>query len=114
MHYGRYVDDFFVVSADRDWLHRLISPVRRFAMQSLGLTLHEGKTQICDVRYGVEFLGTTVKPFHNVAGRVALRRMTPKIRQCMQNIPLSNESLVSFGGLLCHGKNYHKIKQLLQ
>ncbi len=114
VHYGRYVDDFFVVSADRDWLHRLISPVRRFAMQSLGLALHEGKTQICDVRYGVEFLGATVKPFRSIVSKPALRRMCPKIRQCMQNIPLSNESLVSFGGLLCHGKNYHKIKQLLQ
>ncbi len=114
VHYGRYVDDFFVVSADREWLCSLISEVRLFVGQSLGLALHEGKTQIIPARQGVEFLGASVKPFHTVAGRVAIRRMRPKIKQSIQNIPLSNESLISFGELLCHGKNYRKIKQLLQ
>lgn len=114
VHYGRYVDDFFVVSSDREWLRGLIRDVREFVKQSLGLTLHEGKTQICNVRYGVEFLGATVKPFHSIVSKSALRRMRPKIRHCLQNIPLSNDSLVSFGGLLCHGNNYQQIKQLLQ
>lgn len=114
VHYGRYVDDFYVVSADREWLRRLIGEVRCFVQQSLGLTLHDGKTQIISVRYGVEFLGAMVKPFHIVAGCVAIRRMRPKIRQCMENVPLSSDSLISYGGLLCHGNNYRIIKQLIQ
>ena len=111
-HYGRYVDDFFVVSTDREWLHSLIADVRCFVKQSLGLTLHEGKTQIINVRYGVEFLGAMVKPHHIVVGRTAYRRMYPKIQHALQNIPQSNSSLISFGGLLCHGTNYGRIKEM--
>ena len=104
------MDDFFVVSADRELRRSLIADVRCFVKQTLGLTLHDGKTQIINVRYGVEFLGAMVKPHHIVLGRTAYRRMCPKIRRALQDIPQSNDSLISFGGLLCHGDNYRKIK----
>ena len=36
---------------------------RDFLRDELGLTLHEGKTVICNVRYGVEYLGAYLKPW---------------------------------------------------
>lgn len=61
-HYGRYVDDFFVVSCDRNWLLGLQGPIMEFLSVRLGLKINNGKTLLCDVRQGVEFLGAFLKP----------------------------------------------------
>ncbi len=79
-HYGRYVDDAYVVSADREYLHRLVVSVRNFLSECLGLTLHEGKLRLCSVRQGVEFLGAYLKPRRRYVSNATLRRMKPKIR----------------------------------
>ena len=42
-YYGRYVDDAFVVSADREWLMRIVPDVQRFLKERLGVELHMGK-----------------------------------------------------------------------
>lgn len=55
-HYGRYVDDCYVVSADKKWLHSLIPKVRTFLKMNLQLTLHEGKISVCPMQFGAVFL----------------------------------------------------------
>ena len=61
-HYGRYVDDFYIVSADRQWLCTLQKPIAAFLRSQLGLEVNNGKTVVRDVRQGVEFLGAYLKP----------------------------------------------------
>jgi len=78
-HYGRYVDDFYIVSADRDWLLGLVPLVREFLLCHLGLELHEGKTIVCDVYHGVSFLGAFLKPRRSYVSSATLRRMSGKI-----------------------------------
>ena len=106
-HYGRYVDDAFVVSCDREWLKSLIPEVRRFLSSELGLTLHDGKLMIRDVRHGVEFLGAYLKPHRNYVSRPTLKRMTRKIA-LLPSRPASQQfaSLNSFLGVLGHYKSY--------
>lgn len=120
-HYGRYVDDFYVVSADRDWLHSLIPKVRMFLLDSLGLELHEGKLRIDNVRQGVEFLGAFLKPWRNYVSDATLFRMKKKIRHLslcyrlfaqnkfmqLQHSLKLRASLNSFCGVLCHYSSYH-------
>lgn len=60
-HYGRYVDDFFVVDTDRDYLKGLIPKISGYLKSELGLNLHPKKISICDYKYGVSFLGVTLK-----------------------------------------------------
>jgi len=78
-HYGRYVDDFYVVSADRDWLLGLVPQVRDYLSGHLGLELQEGKTKVCNVYHGVSFLGAFIKPRRSYVSRSTLRRMNGKI-----------------------------------
>lgn len=78
-HYGRYVDDFFVVSNDREWLRQLIPRVRKFLSDKLSLRLHEGKVRIYDAGYGVEFLGAFLKPYRRYISNSTLRRMKKKL-----------------------------------
>ena len=61
-HYGRYVDDFYVVSADKEYLRHIAKELSDFLNDSLSLEVNDKKTVICDVRQGVPFLGAYLKP----------------------------------------------------
>lgn len=102
-HYGRYVDDFFVVSADRNWLRSLIGDVEMFLQMKLGLCMHRGKLLLSSVRYGVEFLGAYLKPWRMYISNRTLRRMLHKIRASKT---LSHEQWQSFRGVLSHYTQY--------
>jgi len=78
-HYGRYVDDFYVVSKDKTWLTGLVPQIKEFLSSHLGLELHEGKTMICNVYHGVSFLGAFIKPRRSYVSRSTLKRMNGKI-----------------------------------
>lgn len=79
-HYGRYVDDFFIVDSDRQWLRNKIPMIRDFLADNLGLELHEGKVRIYDAMRGVDFLGAFIKPFRNYVSNATLSRMEKKIK----------------------------------
>lgn len=115
-HYGRYVDDSYVVSCDRDYLHSLIPEVRRFLAEELGLSLHDGKLRICDVRQGVEFLGAYLKPHRRYVSNETLRRMESNVHCSLCNVHLLRStpysslfslfsSLNSYLGVLGHYKS---------
>ncbi len=113
-HYGRYVDDFYVVSVDKEWLASLVNKVRTFLVTHLGLTLHAGKQRILDVRMGVEFLGAYLKPWRRYVSNTCLRRMKRKLHALDESVsdmsPLGchetflsvRPSLNSFLGVLSH------------
>lgn len=113
-HYGRYVDDFFVVGADKHWLHSLIPHISAFLLSHLGLALHQGKLRILCVRQGVEFLGAYIKPWRRYVGNSCLRRMTRKLKALNESVsrydPSHHEetylrlraSINSFLGVLSH------------
>ena len=118
-HYGRYVDDAFVVSRDRQWLVGLIPLIRQWLSENLGLELHEGKTKIVDVRRGVEFLGAYVKPGRTYVARQTLSRMERHLVRLHERV-LRGEvtkdelrcSLSSFGGVLGHYASF-RIREVL-
>lgn len=80
-HYGRYVDDSYVVSADRKWLAGLVPQVERYLQGALHLQLHRGKVHLVPARMGVEFLGVFVKPWRNYASHTCLSRLKRGISQ---------------------------------
>lgn len=107
-HYGRYVDDSYVVSADREWLLSIVPQIRRFLEDNLGLELHMGKLHVRDIRQGVEFLGAFVKPYRDYVSNKTLSRM----KQNMSSLDLRNPENVSFSvnsylGVLSHTASYN-------
>ena len=80
-HYGRYVDDFYIVSSDKDKLHWCVGEIRKFLESELALGMNEGKTVIRDVRYGVEFLGVFIKPGRTYISNQCARRIKAKIEE---------------------------------
>ena len=53
--YGRYMDDFYLIHHDKEYLKWCLSCIREM-VESLGLSLN-GKTQIVPFRCGIGFLG---------------------------------------------------------
>ena len=107
VHYGRYVDDFFVVSADRQWLLGLVPQVRAMLKERLGLDLHEGKLNVGSVWHGVEFLGHWLKPHRIYTSRGSVGRMRRKLAELPARPPVGWEAVLnSYCGLLSHWNNY--------
>lgn len=62
-HYGRYVDDFYIVHRSRNHLKGLVPQIRRFLREELELELHPDKIRLRHYTQGVCFLGAYVKPY---------------------------------------------------
>lgn len=55
LYYGRYMDDFYLLSDDREYLKKCLCAIREY-LSGLGLSLN-GKTQIVPMSKGIRFLG---------------------------------------------------------
>ena len=88
--YGRYMDDFFLIHPDKEYLQYCLTEIQAF-MASLGLELNE-KTQIFPLRHGMDFLG-----FHTYlmdSGKVirklrhsSVKKMRAKLRRWEKEYP---------------------------
>lgn len=124
-HYGRYVDDFYVVSADKEWLRSLVTKIETFLSSQLGLTLHAGKLKILDVWQGVEFLGAYLKPWRRYVSNTCLHRMKRKLHALNESVSSCQSesrqetflrlrpSLNSFLGVLSHYRSKTLRAQLM-
>jgi len=59
--YGRYVDDFYIISTNREALKQAVADIRNY-LHTLGLTLHPDKIYLQHVSKGVKYIGAVVKP----------------------------------------------------
>ena len=60
-YYGRYVDDFYILSKDKNKLIQSISVIKK-KLQEIGITLHPKKIYIQHISKGVKFVGGIIKP----------------------------------------------------
>ena len=114
-HYGRYVDDFYVVSCDRQWLESLVQKVSGFLSDRLELTVHDGKTKIRSANDGIEFLGAFVLPYRTYLSRATFGRMDEKLYILEAEAdPVHNvNALNSYCGVLSHWNNFNVRQKML-
>ena len=60
--YGRYVDDFVVISRDKKLLLNILQESRSYLLKELGLTLHPRKISLQRVSSGVRFTCALIRP----------------------------------------------------
>ncbi len=107
-HFGRYVDDSFVVGNDKEWLRSLVAPAEQFLHQRLGLELNRGKLQILNAYHGVEFLGSFIKPETTFISNASLNRICRSITEMdMSDKDAVFRSVNSFLGILCHFSTFN-------
>ena len=113
-HYGRYVDDFYVVSADKVWLLSIVPKVRSFLSERLGLDFHDGKLQLTSVWHGVEFLGAWLKPHRIYVSRNSVGRIKRKLELlALESTGKWFAPLNSYCGLLSHWNSFNVRQTML-
>ena len=110
-HYGRYVDDFYIVSKNKAFLHKIIPLIQKFLKEELHLDINCGKTTITNVKYGVEFLGAYIKPYRTYISNASLRRIKTKLSLIGNNPNIIN-SINSYLGIFKHYSSFKLRKKL--
>lgn len=82
-HYGRYVDDFYIVGDSKESLRRLVPPIRAFLKEELALTLHPRKIWLHRQEEGVPFLGTVLSNGKRTMSRRGRKKMNEKLTLAM-------------------------------
>jgi retron-type reverse transcriptase len=112
-HYGRYVDDYYIVHSDKKYLLSLVPKIRAFLKEELLLDLHMGKVNIISSRYGVDFLGAFIRPYRRYVSNNTLRRTKFNMKQLdFDDKEAVFRSSNSFLGTLVHHKTYNIRRRL--
>ncbi|MCQ2793630.1 MAG: RNA-directed DNA polymerase, partial [Bacilli bacterium] len=106
-HYGRYVDDFYIVGRDKDKLKQCVRQIERFLETELGLTIQKGKTIINSMWQGVEFLGAYIKPYRTYISNQCLRRIRNKTSHFRTLLSNPINSVNSYLGIFSHYKSFN-------
>lgn len=76
--YGRYMDDFFIIHPDKEFLKQAKEQIRAFLWEELRLTLHPRKSIIQNTKNGVAFVGYRIFYDHVLIRGNTLRRFQRK------------------------------------
>ena len=101
-HYGRYVDDFYIVLADKTALIAATRSIETYLRDTLALTLHPHKRHLQDITKGVAFLGAVVYPFRLHPGKRLKRNLLATLAQPEH----SRETEASYRGLVQHYRHH--------
>ena len=121
-HYGRYVDDSFYISTDREWLLSLVPQIDAYLRTNLGLHLNLAKTKLTEIHQGVTFLGIHIKPFRRFLKTESLQRMRQRVKEMttISKVSLEKEDIQhlllskanSMLGMLSGTSSYNLRKEL--
>ena len=94
-HYGRYVDDSFYISTDREWLLSLVPQIDAYLRTNLGLHLNLAKTKLTEIHQGITFLGIHIKPYRRYLKTESLQRMRQRVwdMTAISKASLENENV---------------------
>lgn len=83
-YYIRYVDDFVILSDQREELQTHEKKIALFLWEFLSLELHPEKTKIVNTNEGVGFLGFRIFPHHKLLRKKNMGRFQKKLRSYHQ------------------------------
>lgn len=103
--YGRYVDDFYV--AGRRLKMHLLPVIRERLKNNEHLTLHPHKASLVEVRKGVKFVGSVIKPWGTYTGNRTVNNAMHIARMSdVADIEKHVQRLNSYFGFMIHRLTY--------
>ena len=121
-YYGRYMDDFYLMHPNKDYLKYCLEVITEF-LKTLGLTLN-GKTQIFPFKNGVSYLGfhtyvtssgKVIRKIKNQNKRNAQKKYLKMAKLVVDGkLPLDkfNASYGAWKNHISHGNCYHLTKSM--
>jgi retron-type reverse transcriptase len=79
-HYLRYVDDFVILSTDKDELIRFRNEIDRFLQSRLNLKLHPKRRKLLTASSGIDFLGYIIRHDYILVRRRVINNLKQKLR----------------------------------
>lgn len=107
-HYGRYVDDFYLVSNNKQELKEVLPVIEKYLKEELKLTLHPNKRYLQECHRGVSFLGAVVYPHRIQPGK----RLKKNLVKALSDPNCKKETRASYLGLVKHYKNYKLLQSI--
>ena len=98
-YYARHMDDFYVISNDKDFLRQLLIEIEKIISEKLGMKLNKKKTHICRIDKGFNFLKQRI--WINESGRITHKPIK-------KNITKERRKLKSFKKKMDDGKMSYK------
>lgn len=116
-HYGRYVDDFYLLHSSKDELKRLQPLIKEFLSDRLKLKLHPSKIYLQHINRGIPSIGVFIKPYsiHIQNRTVSNFKAVLHSRDCFKsNSVLMSRKVNSYLGLMGHYKTFNLRKSILK
>lgn len=127
IHYGRYVDDFYIFSNSRSELIEAKEKCKN-KLKEMGVTLHPNKVYIQNINKGITFIGSMMKPHCIFVGKRTYKKFKQTIYKYKnefkemnkKNIRPTKEYLLhfvtcvnSYLGFMRHRKTFNLRKRIL-
>ena len=108
-HYGRYVDDFYIIvkMSEKEKLLGDIKKIENY-LKTLELTLHPKKRTFTSLSHGINFLGDTLYPGYMVPGK----RVKTKTKKAFRDFAEGHGDIESVTSYLGHLKHTNSTKFL--
>jgi hypothetical protein len=107
-HYGRYVDDFYIVSTGKSQLVTAMRNIEQYLEMQLRLKLHPYKRHLQECHRGISFLGAVVYPYRMHAGK----RLKCNLLAALSSPDCSRETEASYRGLVKHFRHSRLLSSL--
>ena len=83
-HYGRYVDDAFILHTNKEYLKSIIPTIRAYLWDNLGLRLNMKKVRIFNLKHDFKFLGACIRPYRRYAKNRTINSFKNKVK-CIEH-----------------------------
>lgn len=122
--YGRYVDDFFVLSKTKEQIFNNIENIRLYLSNNLSLKLHKKKLYVQSYKKGCKFIGSVVKYNRLYVGNYTVGRFFDRInyfnklvnsydKYNINNAEYFVSCINSYLGMIKHYKSFKLRKKLI-
>jgi len=113
-HYGRYVDDFYLIHEDPQYLKHCKELIGVFLNKELCLQLHPNKAYLQQVTKGVKFMGMIVKPYRRYTSKRTINKLLNVFADINDFSARDMQSKInSYFGYLSHSASKKFIKRFI-
>ncbi len=125
-YYGRYVDDFFIVHRDHEYLRKLVPIVNKYLLDTLGAKIHPKKIYLQSYVKGVSYLGVYILPYRTYLAKRTKGNFYEKVlylekfgslclkRPFKADLKSMEASLNSYFGSSIHSNSYMFCGQMIE
>lgn len=103
--YGRYVDDFYILSNNKEDLLKAIPKIKN-ELKKIGINLHPNKIYLQEINKGVKFIGSVIKPNRTYAGKRTIGNLKYLLKKTSEDFKYKEMSIYDVNKLVASFNSY--------